>query len=156
MPLLLNFLGAVVFSRIASPFVLTPIVIMSILLSFTSSSRAVQNRSMVLVWTAAVVLAPFALEWLGWLPETWHIANDTLLTRSEFFRLHGGRAEEIALVAANLGFILLGGLFALSLNARRRAAQRQLQMQAWHLRQLLPASARPWQTRVAGQRTMAA
>ena len=44
------------------------------------------------------------------------------------------------------GFILIGGIYAFGINRRRKADQRDLQVQAWHLRQLLPKG-RNWQTR---------
>jgi bacteriorhodopsin len=45
------------------------------------------------------------------------------------------------LVLANLLFVLVVGLFATKVSATAMAANRQLQIQAWHLQQLLPARA---------------
>jgi hypothetical protein len=57
-----------------------------------------------------------------------------------------GRSDEVVLVTTNLVFITVAGVVAILLSRRRLSAQRQLQIQAWHLRQLLPGQKR-WDTK---------
>jgi serine/threonine-protein kinase len=143
--LVLNFAGALVFSRVAGPFMLTPIVIMAMLLSFSSSPRMLAHPAIYIGWLVATVLTPTLLELVHVLPRSWGIERGFIFTRSDFFGLHGAM-EETALLVANFGFILIGGIYAFGINRRRKADQRDLQVQAWHLRQLLPKG-RNWQTR---------
>jgi hypothetical protein len=46
----------------------------------------------------------------------------------------------IATVVSNLVFMPVMALYVREVSRERRLAQRRLQEQAWHLRQLLPAS----------------
>ena len=144
--LVLNAIGMIVSSRIASVFVLTPIVITGVLLWFSGDPRMIARRWLLVAWVLVVVLTPIVIEWLGVLPSSWRIENDALVTHSDFFVLHG-RRDELALIVANLAFILIAGWFAMAANSSRLAAQRQLHIQHWHLRQLLPGTG-------AGRRTM--
>jgi serine/threonine-protein kinase len=142
----LNGAALLVFSRIASVFVLTPIVTMGIMLWFTASPKMLARRWIVFAWLVVVVNGPLVGEWLGLLPSTWHIDMVGLHTRSDFFVLHG-LVGDIALIGANFGFILISASFAMVANGQRHAAQRQLHIQHWHLRHLLPGTA-------SGRRTM--
>ncbi|MBA2540136.1 MAG: hypothetical protein H0V17_10915 [Deltaproteobacteria bacterium] len=50
----------------------------------------------------------------------------------------GGPSTVALLVGANVITIVVVGMFANALARSRRDAQRQVEIQAWHLRQLLP------------------
>jgi serine/threonine-protein kinase len=143
--LVLNFAGAFILSRVAGPFMITPIAILAMLASFASNPRILERPELFLGWAVLAVMAPIVLELTGVIPKTWLITDGLIKTRSEFFTLHG-ITDEIALIIANLGFLLSGALFAFGTSAGRRRAERELQVQAWHLRQLLPKG-RSWQTR---------
>jgi serine/threonine-protein kinase len=143
--LVLNFAGAFMLSRLAGPFMITPIVILAMLLSFASNPRLLERPWIYVGWAVAAVMTPIVLELVGVLPATWRISEGLIKTRSEFFTLHG-TTDELALIVANLGFLLIGALFAFGMSADRRRAERDLHVQAWHLRQLLPKG-RTWKTR---------
>jgi hypothetical protein len=144
--LVLNFAGAFMLSRLAGPFMITPIVILAMLLSFASNPTLLARPKLYVGWAIVAVMLPIALELTDLLPRTWWITEGLIKTRSDFFTLHG-TTDELALIVANLGFLLIGALFAFSISAGRRRAERDLQVQAWHLRQLLPKG-RNWTTRV--------
>jgi type II secretory pathway pseudopilin PulG len=72
---------------------------------------------------------------------------------SDIFDMQRSTFDESALVVANLIFLLAAALAAVTMSRRRLSAQRQLQIQAWHLRQLLPTAKR-WQTQPRGYRTI--
>jgi serine/threonine-protein kinase len=135
--LVLNFAGAFMLSRLAGPFMITPIVILAMSLSFASNPTLLDRPKLFLGWAFLAVMAPIALELTGVLPRTWAISEGLIKTRSEFFTLHG-TTDEVALIIANLGFLIIGALFAFGISADRRRAERDLHVQAWHLRQLLP------------------
>jgi len=94
------------------------------------------------------VMLPIVLEWVGFLPKTWQIGEGAMIVISDFVRTHG-RIDELSLVFTNLLFTMVVALMLLLVNRRRRDGQRQLFIQAWHLRQLLPHAKRPWITRPA-------
>ena len=77
--------------------------------------------------------------------RTFEITDGAIRTTSDFFTLHGW-ADEVALIVANAGFILISGIFALGLSSQREDARKKLHVQAWHLQQLLP-NKRPWRTK---------
>jgi hypothetical protein len=91
-------------------------------------------------------MLPIILEWVGLLPQTWGIGEGRLIVISDFVRTHG-RVDELALVFGNLLFTMVVAVMLLTVNRQRRANQRQLFVQAWHLRQLLPSVKRAWATR---------
>jgi serine/threonine protein kinase len=134
---LTNLAVIVMFSRIASPFVLTPVLVTCALVAITTIPWFTQRTWAVLGWTLTAVLLPFALEWLGVLSRTWTISDGAMVITGDVFSARGGN-DEIVLVIANLVCATIGGLLALGLSRRQQSAQRQLYIQAWHLGYLVP------------------
>ena len=127
------------FTRIAGPLVLTPIVVCAVLMQL-SAVRPINERVWLLVvWTVIAVMLPFVLEWTGVLHPLYAVKDGLLLSTSDMFAMNR-RLDETVLVGANLAFLLAAGFVALYLSRSRMVAQRQVQVQAWHLRQLLPTS----------------
>ncbi|HTR55666.1 MAG TPA: serine/threonine-protein kinase [Kofleriaceae bacterium] len=137
----LNTASLLVFSRIASSFVLTPVVIMAVFLWYTGTTGILTRRRVLVGWLVFTVMLPIVLEWVHVLPKSWSVHDDALVVTSDFYYLHG-KLEEISLVVANLGFMLIGGWFALAANRARYQAQRKVHIQNWHLRHLLPETKR--------------
>ena len=134
----LTSLGVVVaFSRIASPFILTPVLVTCALVAISTIPWFTQRTWAVVGWTAVAVLLPFALEWIGVLPRSWVITDQGMVISGDMFAAHG-RADEIALVITNLVCATIGGMLALGISRRQQLAQRQLYIQAWHLGHLVP------------------
>ena len=131
---------AILFTRIASPFVLTPLVICCAIAALTSIPAIAERPWLVMAWTITAVMAPFVLEWTGVLDSTWEVGNRRIEVHGDVFDPRG-KDEEIALVLANLLFTLVVAWLALAISRRRLAAQRQLHVQAWHLGQLVPSPA---------------
>jgi hypothetical protein len=84
----------------------------------------------------AVVL-PLALELVGAIPSTLQPTDRGLLVTSTVFE--STDSAHVILLLANTLFVLVVGFFATKVSANAMAANRQLQIQAWHLQQLLPA-----------------
>jgi serine/threonine-protein kinase len=133
---------AVAFSRIASPFVLTPPLVTCALVAITTIPWFAERTWAVIAWTAASVLTPFALEWTGVLSPTWLIMEHGIMITGDVF-VARGPAGALVLVFANLVCATIGGLMALGMSRRQRHAQRQLSIRAWHLGHLVPAEAHP-------------
>jgi len=143
--LAVNLALAILFTRVAGPFVLTPLVIAGLLVGLTQISWLSERMWVIVVWTAAAVMIPIVFEWIDLLPNTWAIADGSMVIQSDVLRSQG-LFEELALVFTSLLFTLVIGAFALTVNRRRRRSQRALFIHAWHLRQLVP-TARAWATR---------
>ena len=144
--LLINLGIAILFTRLASPFVLTPLMICCALVAITPIAWINQRTWVTVAWTFVAVMSPIVLEWVGFLPKTWGVGEGAMVVVSDFVRTHGHR-DELALVFGNLLFTLVVALMLLTINRERRANQRLLFVQAWHLRQLLPSVKRAWATR---------
>jgi len=145
--LAVNMAIAVLFTRIAGPFVLTPLMVCCTIVAITAIPWVNQRPWVVYAWTVTAVLLPIVLEWLEVLPKTWEIAGGRMTVISDVIRTVGLR-DELALIFAALLFTNVLGIFALAISKRRRLGQQQLFVQAWHLRQLLPSSKRPWASKV--------
>ena len=90
-----------------------------------------------MAWVVASLVAPIALEAAGVFAPTWWFDGDSIRVRPAV--VYGSDAMlEVTLVAANVLFIAGAVLFARATSRDRRAAERRLHIQAWHLRQLLP------------------
>jgi eukaryotic-like serine/threonine-protein kinase len=142
--LVVLFAIAVLFSRVAGPFVLTPLIICAALAGITPIPWFAERRWVIVAWTIAAVLTPIVLEWIDVLPATWSISKGIMVIQSDVVT-SSGRLEEIVLVATSVLFTVTVAILAHSISRRRRSSQLKLFVQAWHLRQLIP-NAR-WQTR---------
>ncbi|HEU0031409.1 MAG TPA: serine/threonine-protein kinase [Kofleriaceae bacterium] len=142
--LVVNLAFAILFSRLVSPFVLTPLMICCVLAAIVTIPWLNDRTWAIVGWAASAVMLPIVLEWLGVLPRTWSIANGAMVIVSDIVRSHG-RVEEGLLAFANTFFTVVVALLALGLSRRRRMIGRMLYIHAWHLRQLVP-SAKRWQT----------
>jgi len=128
---------AVVWTRVASPFVLTPAMICGALIAVSSHPWNQQRPWTIFAWAAVTVCAPFALEAVGVFEPTWAIRDGALQIESAIVAMRG-QVEAGLLFAVNLGFVLLVGAFAYTITRNGRQASHDHHIQAWHLRHLIP------------------
>jgi serine/threonine-protein kinase len=147
--LVVTFLIGLVFTRISGPFILTPIVISGALIQLAAIPSLVRNLWLVVGWTLAVAALPFALEFAGVLNPSYEVRNGAVVSYSDVFEMHSS-IDQAVLVITNIVFLVALALGAIFMSRRRFEAQRQLEMQTWHLRQLLPSKKR-WQTQPQGR-----
>ena len=143
--LIVNFGTALLFTRIAGPFVLTPLLMCCTLAALTAIPWLNQRPWVVMSWMVAAVMVPIVFEWVGVLPRTSRIEGGTLIIISDVVRTHG-RFDELALAIGNLLFTGVVAWLLVAISRRRRLGQRQLFIAAWHLRQLLPQTRWRWPT----------
>ncbi|MEO8840686.1 MAG: serine/threonine-protein kinase [Kofleriaceae bacterium] len=141
----INLFGIVLFSRMLGPFMLTPILTLGVLLSFSSSPRLLARPYLIWMWLLLAIGIPIAAEVSGLFPRTFELDHGAVVTTSQFYVLHGV-VSEIVLIFGNLVFMVIAVRFMISLSRSRNAAHQKLLAQAWHLEQMLPAN-RPWQTK---------
>ena len=140
--LLATLILTITISRIASPFVLTPVVIAGVATAFYAIPWLLQRAWIVHTWVIAAMVIPFACEQLGLVRETWTFDGDTMLIRSAVLHPTNPTFAGIALLLVNVVFVGLVGSFARASSRDRWAAETRLHVQGWHLRQLLPHGTR--------------
>ena len=131
-------LGALL-SRLFGPLIIAPVVGCVMAVSLTSYPRLLGHARIVIPMLAAAWLLPVALEWAGVLAPTWQVLDGVVVSTSHVVRV-GGTATVLLLVGGNAMAIVVIGAFANSLARSRHEAQRAVEIQAWRLRQLLPAA----------------
>ena len=93
----------------------------------------------VIGWTVLVVMLPFVLEWTEVIDRTYWVQGGAVISSSDVFDMRRS-IDEVVLVAVNPRLLASAAIVAVFISRRRFAAQRELQVHAWHLRQLLPAA----------------
>jgi eukaryotic-like serine/threonine-protein kinase len=132
-----NALLVALMSRMFGSLLIAPAVTCIMALSLTSYPQTIDRARSVIVILVASWLGPVVLEGLGVLESTWWVVDGAIVSTSSMFRI-GGSGTVALLVFANVLTIVVFGRFANKLAASRRDAQRQVEIQAWHLQQLLP------------------
>ena len=136
-PLAVNVAQMVVLSRFSSPLVIAPALVCTYVATLTTQSGAWKRPLSVIVLGLLAVCAPFALEAAGVLQRTWWLDHGRLVIHPTAVAL-GGSATIAMLVLANAGLVVVNAVFSRAMAASRDHAHRQLELQAWQLRQLLP------------------
>jgi hypothetical protein len=126
-----------IFSRVWSPLIFLPAYVNTMSLTVGVQARAVQRAWWVVAGAAAAFVLPIALEATGVLSPTFTIADDAITIRSAAVGL-GNAWSVVLLLGGNLALICVNALFGRSIAWTRHDAQRQLAIQAWHLRQMAP------------------
>jgi serine/threonine-protein kinase len=137
--LIATFVTTLFVSRVGGPFMLTPVVTCGVVLGLMAMPWLAARPWVVVGWTAVTVLAPVALEAVGLFERTWWFEGDSIRIHSAVLHGTNRTIETVGLLAVHIGFITMIGRFARATSRDRRAAERRLHIQAWHLRQLLPS-----------------
>ncbi|MGE5183924.1 MAG: hypothetical protein ACM31C_17760, partial [Acidobacteriota bacterium] len=135
-----NALLAALLSRAFGPLIVVPSLICVMAVSLTSYPQLIDRARVIIGVLAAAWLVPVVLEWLHVIAPTWGVEGGRVVSMSTMIVIRGASTSTL-LVATNLIAIFAIALFANALARSRRDAQRQLVIQAWHLRQLLPEAA---------------
>ncbi|HWO17963.1 MAG TPA: serine/threonine-protein kinase [Kofleriaceae bacterium] len=133
-----NALLVALLSRTFGSLIIVPSVTCVMALSLTSYPQNIDRPKVVIALLVGSWLLPVLLEWAGALEATWRVTGGAVVSTSSLVRI-GGAPTTALLVFAHVTTIVVIGLFAHALAASRRDAQRQVEIQAWHLRQLLPS-----------------
>ncbi|HLL24217.1 MAG TPA: hypothetical protein VK427_18925, partial [Kofleriaceae bacterium] len=128
----------VMVARMAGPFVFVPALGCFMVASIMSYPAFVQRPTTLILVILGGFLVPILLELADVIPRTWELANGMLISRAGALSLDGS-ASITLVVVASVATIVMAGVHAAVLAKADRTAQRQLVMQTWHLRQLLPS-----------------
>ena len=126
------------FTRVAGPFVLTPTIGCATMLAMAAMPENRGRPFMIVSIVVGAIGAGYLLEYFHVIDPTYTIRDGYLVTTSDIFEMRNAMIDKVVLIVANLVFVAATGLLAYSLNNSRVRAQRQLHVQAWHLRQLIP------------------
>jgi serine/threonine protein kinase len=88
------------------------------------------------------VVVPALLGWFGVLPEP-YVFDGTRFSVTPVGVHFPAGPTFVVLLVSNVGFILMGMALAAYMRSRLTAAERQLLIQAWQLRELVPRAAQP-------------
>ena len=128
-------------TRMAGPFTFVPALTCVVIMSVMAYPTFIVRAWLLIVIMVVGFLAPIVLELQGILPRTWEIKDGALISHAGALSLEGNPTLAM-LVAASVITISIAGVHAARIYRAGRDAQRQLVMQAWHLRQLLPSAPR--------------
>jgi serine/threonine protein kinase len=132
-----NVVELMVLTRLLGPFLVVPGVIGATASTWLTYPALARRPWLPISAMVAVLGVPIALEALGVLRATWHVAHHAIVSTSAVLAL-GGPATTVLLVGSALGTVLITGWLARTLALERRASEHRLAIQAWHLRKLLP------------------
>jgi eukaryotic-like serine/threonine-protein kinase len=136
---------SVVFSRIAGPLLLTPILVCGLLIVIGARATPARAGYHVVVFAILAIGLPLALEQAGVLTPTVALPDGPgLLFSSAVFDNAAARVPRLfALSGGTLLITIIVALYAHVLVRQRQIAQRALQIQTWTLQQLLPHTRAP-------------
>jgi serine/threonine-protein kinase len=132
-----NALLAALLSRTLGSMIIVPAVTCIMALSLTSYPQLIDRRWTIVALLVTSWVAPIVLEQLGVLQETWEVVGDNVVLSSHVMGI-GGAHTFVLLMFSNVATFVVFVLFASALATSRRDAQQRSEIQAWHLRQLLP------------------
>ena len=122
--------------RMVGPFIIAPTLVTTTLMAYAAHPR-LGRMSVVSAILAGSVFVPWGLELLGVVSPTYHFVDGELRLSSAVLEFH---AAPVQLAFALLLVLLVTVVAVLSrgLASRQRAQTRALELQAWHLRQIVP------------------
>ncbi|MDQ3337336.1 MAG: protein kinase [Myxococcota bacterium] len=134
-----NALLCAMLSRLFGPLIITPVASCIIAVSLTSYPQLMAHARIVIPMLVLAWIGPVLLEYAGALRPTWTVIDGAVVSTSHAIEL-SGTATSALLIFGNCMAIIVVGAFANALARSRREAQRSVEIQAWHLKQLLPMS----------------
>jgi serine/threonine-protein kinase len=123
-------------ARLFSPFLVLPATATALMAGWSSFPPRLDHPVRPLVLGCLGPAVALVLELGGVVSPTWHLHGHSLELTSAAFDMNS-HALIALLITALFGSIVATGLFTRGIALERRAAMRQLELQAWHLRKLV-------------------
>ncbi len=137
-----NALLLAVMSRLSGSFTFVSALVVLITMSSITYPPFLGRPWVVIALALGGFLVPIGLEATGAIPSTWSLVEGGMMLRSDAVRVDGPPAVA-SIVLATVATVVMAGVLAVKLARANRDAQHRLVIQAWHLRQLLPATPMP-------------
>ncbi|HWO26500.1 MAG TPA: serine/threonine-protein kinase [Kofleriaceae bacterium] len=125
--------------RMVGPFIIAPTLVMTTLMAYAAHVRFGRIQILAVIFGAAVAV-PWGLEAAGVLPATYHFERGALVLSSELVRF-SALPVQFAFAALLVVLVVVTGILSRTIALRHREATRRLELQAWHLRQIVPTAA---------------
>ncbi|MGE5187122.1 MAG: serine/threonine-protein kinase [Acidobacteriota bacterium] len=135
-PLLLSGTMVMLTTRIFGVFILAPALVCMMCSSWYSYPGLMHAPKRIYAFVLTCGTLPLVLEALGAIAPSWSVHDGVIASISHAVHL-GGTGATVLLVGGQIGAISIAALFGRSLAFSRRQALRQVEIQAWHLRQLV-------------------
>jgi serine/threonine-protein kinase len=120
------------------PFIVAPTLAMTTLMAYAAHVRFGRIQVLAAIFAASVAV-PWALEAAGLLPSTYRFVNGTLVLSSELVRFTAVPVQ-LGFAALLVALIAVTSILSRTIATRHREATRRLELQAWHLRQIVPTA----------------
>ena len=133
-----NALLIAVTSRMVGPFIITPALAMVTLMAYAAHPRFGRVHLLAIILGAGVAV-PWALEVLGVLSPTYSFTSVGQLVIGSSILTFSPAPVQLAFVALLIILLTVVGLLSRVLAQRQRDATRRLELQAWHLEQVVPS-----------------
>ena len=128
-------------ARMVGPFIIAPTLAITTLMAYAAHPKFGRITVMAAILGASVAL-PWALELLGIVAPSYRFtAGGDLVLTSSVVRF-SAVAVEVSFAVLLVGLLAVVGLLSRGMARRQREATRQLELHAWHLRQVVPSLAR--------------
>jgi serine/threonine-protein kinase len=126
--------------RMVGPFIIAPTLVTTTLMGYAVHVKFGRMPVVASILGASVVV-PWALEAAGVLPATYRFTGGELVLSSDIVRFSAAPVQ-LAFAILLVTLIAVVAVLSRAIATRQREAARKLELQAWHLRQILPAAAR--------------
>jgi hypothetical protein len=125
--------------RMVGPFIIAPTLVMTTLMAYAAHAKFGRISIVAAILTAAVA-APWALEVAGVLPATYRFVGGDLVLSSDIVRFTAAPVQ-LAFGVLLVTLVAVVAVLSRTVAMRQREATRRLELQAWHLRQIVPTAA---------------
>jgi len=129
-----------VICRILGPFIIVPTLVIATLMAFAAHPQFGRIRIVSVILTAGVAV-PWLLEVIGVLEPTYRFEHGSIILTSPALMFEPVPTQ-IAFALLLVMVVTLVAFLLRTIANRHRDATRRLELQAWHLRQIVPTTAR--------------
>jgi len=125
-------------SRMVGPFIIAPTLTATTLMAYAAHPKFGRITVMAAILGASVAV-PWALELVGLLAPTYHFTPGGELVLSSSIVRFSSLPVQLAFAILLVVLLAVVGLLSRGLAKRQRDATRELELHAWHLRQVMPS-----------------
>ena len=122
--------------RMVGPFIIAPTLVTTTLIAYAAHPALGSIRVVALILSSGVAI-PWALEALGVLDATYRFVHGELVLSSSVLTFSAVPVQ-VAFATMLVALVTIVALLTRGMALRQRQATRSLELQAWHLRQILP------------------